>query len=301
MPSVVSEEAAELSAGFGQLLDGRLRAAAVGDEYFAADHRPLWDAIASGGWLDLAVPERDGGAGLPLRDLTAVAQAWGRHLIPLPFTPTLLLRALPQVRNSVAAADPLSLAVPAPRRGLLVPMPAAAGLRYVGFQEDRVAPALIALPGDLSTDEFAPSLPIGAGHVQRAAGGGADLLAGAAVLWAAEATGAAAAAFQIAFDYAGVRHAFGRRIAEFQAVKHRVADMYTSLELARTAVLWGANSVPDSGPGIRLAVELSRDVIEGAIQVMGGMGFTWEAGIHFFLRHVLAIERLTRFTRPGAD
>jgi alkylation response protein AidB-like acyl-CoA dehydrogenase len=301
MPSVVSEQAWELSAGFGQLLAGRLRGTTVGDEYFAADHQPLWNAIASGGWLDLAVPEQDGGAGLPLRDLTAVAQAWGRHLIPLPFTATLLLRSLPQVRNSAAAADPLSLGVPAARGGLLVPMAAATGLRYVGWPEGRAAPVLVAPPGDLRTDEFAPSLPIGTGHVQRAMGGDADLLAGAAVLWAAEATGAAAAAFQIAFDYAGVRHAFGRRIAEFQAVKHRVADMYTSLELARTAAAWGANSVPASGPGIRLAVELSRDVIEGAIQVMGGMGFTWEAGIHFFLRHVLAIERLTRFTRPGAD
>jgi len=122
------------------------------------------------------------------------------------------------------------------------------------------------------------------------------------VLWAAEAAGAAAAAFQLAFDYAGQRVAFGRRIAEFQAVKHRVADMYEQLELARTAALWAANTVPREYPrGVRLAVELAREVVEGAIQVMGGMGFTWEAGVHFYLRHILIIGRLTRAAGHPAE
>jgi alkylation response protein AidB-like acyl-CoA dehydrogenase len=125
------------------------------------------------------------------------------------------------------------------------------------------------------------------------------VLASIATLWAAEAVGAASAAFDAAFSYAGFRQAFGRSIAEFQAVKHRVADMYKCLELARTAVLWAANSPDAPQRGVRLALELSREIIEGAIQIEGGIGFTWEAGIHFYLRHVIALDRLVQGAVPS--
>ena len=70
--------------------------------------------------------------------------------------------------------------------------------------------------------------------------------------------------------------------------------------LATVVIFLIANTVPgDYERGVRLAVALAREVVEGAIQVMGGMGFTWEAGIHFYLRHILAVERLTRRAGPA--
>jgi len=318
MPSVVTEQSSEVAAAFAELLQRQLRGSVLGDDYFRADRSGLWTVIADGGWLDLAVPAADGGAGLTLTDLTAVAEAWGRHLIPLPLTPTLVLRGIPQLRAAAGTADMLTAAVPG--RGVqLVPLPGLGEVRYAAWPEPETArepeagpepgarpqkqegPELANLPPGLAADEFAPSLRLG--QAQGLSGiADADVRAQLAVLWAAEAAGAAAAAFQLAFDYAGQRVAFGRRIAEFQAVKHRVADMYEQLELARTAALWAANTVPREYPrGVRLAVELAREVVEGAIQVMGGMGFTWEAGVHFYLRHILIIGRLTRAAGHPAE
>jgi alkylation response protein AidB-like acyl-CoA dehydrogenase len=298
MPSVVTDQAWELAAAFAGMLARELRGSVVTDDYFRADRTALWTAIADGGWLDLAVPEA--GSALTLPDLTAFAEAWGRRLIPLPLTPSLVLRGIPAIRAAAGPADLLTTGVPG-GGAWLVPLPGRSA-RYVTWPAADglvIGEAVLSdLPTALVTDDFAPSLPLGIARADRGAGG--DVQARLSVLWAAEAVGASAAAFHVAFDYAGVRVAFGRRIAEFQAVKHRVADMYERLELARTAVLWAANTVPgDYERGVRLAVALAREVVEGAIQVMGGMGFTWEAGIHFYLRHVLAVERLTRQAGPA--
>jgi alkylation response protein AidB-like acyl-CoA dehydrogenase len=302
MPSVVTDQAWELAAAFADMLARELRGSVVADDYFRADRTALWTAIADGGWLDLTVP--DAGSALTLPDLTAFAEAWGRRLIPLPLTPALVLRGIPAIRAAAGPADLLTTGVPG-GGAWLVPLPGRSA-RYVTWPAADglvIGEAVLSdLPAALVTDDFAPSLPLGIADADQGAdqGAGGEVHARLSVLWAAEAVGASAAAFQVAFDYAGVRVAFGRRIAEFQAVKHRVADMYERLELARTAVLWAANTVPgDYERGVRLAVALAREVVEGAIQVMGGMGFTWEAGIHFYLRHILAVERLTRRAGPA--
>jgi alkylation response protein AidB-like acyl-CoA dehydrogenase len=305
MPNVVAQDSLELAEAFGELLRRQLRGAVLSDDYFTADYSALWAVIVDGGWLDLAVPAADGGAGLTLPDLTAVAEAWGRHLIPLPFIPTLVLRRLPGLRAAASPADMLTTALPQAGAELLVPWPGAGTARYAAWPEPgsgsgSTGPVLTGLPAILGRDSFAPSLPLGVAPGPYGIPN-TDVLARLTVLWGAESVGAAAGAFQVAFGYAGQRVAFGRKIAEFQAVKHRMADMYQRLELARTAALWAANSAPaDCARGTRLAVGFSREVVEGAVQVMGGMGFTWEAGVHFYLRHILAVGRLTA-TRRQAD
>lgn len=279
----MSRGATELSWGFIELLNRGLRGTVVDDEYFAADHGALWSAIVAGGWLDLAVPEADGGAGLSLPDMLAFAEAWGRRLVPLPLTPTWVLRGEPALSKAAEPGDMLVAAV----SGGLIPLPRIGHARCATHDA-----SLADVPLDLHLDEFAPSLLLGQSELPSSS---ESRVAQMETLWAAEAVGAAAGAFQVAFDYAGERVAFGQAIAEFQAVKHRVADMYERLELARTAALWAANTAPDDHHrGVRLAVSLAREVVEGAIQVMGGIGFTWEAGVHFYLRHILAVGRLTR-------
>lgn len=300
MPIIATGQARELATAFAQLLDGQLRQSVLGDEYFTVGRGRLWDAIAEGGWLDLAVAEDDGGAGLPVKDLTAVAEAWGRRLVPLPFTCTMMLRAIPAVRYRVDAAARLTLSAPGTSGDRLVPLYGGDEVCHISWGSG-AEPEPDALPPGLETDLFAPSLPIGVGGALRPGQSDPAVLASIATLWAAEAVGAAAAAFDAAFSYADFRQAFGRRIAEFQAVKHRIADMYKCLELARTAVLWAANTPQAPHRGVRLALELSREIIEGAIQIEGGIGFTWEAGIHFYLRHVLALDRLTQCAAKASD
>lgn len=300
MAVIATGQARELTTAFGQLLDGELRHSVLGDEYFSAGHDRLWDAIARGGWLDLAVTQDEGGAGLEVKDLAVVAEAWGRRIVPLPFTCTMMLRAIPAVRDRTTGADRLTLSVPGTGGARLVPMCDDEKIRHLSWGPG-AEPELDAVPPGLQTDLFAPSLPIGVGRVLRTGPDDPAVLASVATLWAAEAVGAAGAAFDAAFGYAGFRQAFGRRIAEFQAVKHRIADMYKCLELARTAVLWAANTPGASQRGVRLALDLSKEVIEGAIQIEGGIGFTWDAGIHFYLRHVLALDRLSQSAGQAPD
>jgi hypothetical protein len=242
MPSVVTEQAWELAAGFADMLARELRGSVISDDYFRADRTALWIAVARGGWLDLAVPQADGG--LTLADLTAVAEAWGRRLIPLPLTPALALRGVPAIAAAAGPAEMLTTSVAAGGTGL-VPLPGRGTARLVSWSSAAGLaagdPVLSDLPPGLATDDFAPSLPLataGAGQ-----GAGSEVQARLAVLWASEAVGASAAAFQTAFDYAGVRVAFGRRIAEFQAVKHLVADMYERLTRPPGAIVGGGPAI----------------------------------------------------------
>jgi alkylation response protein AidB-like acyl-CoA dehydrogenase len=121
----------------------------------------------------------------------------------------------------------------------------------------------------------------------------------AAVLLGAEATGAAAWCVTTAAEYAKVREQFGRPIGQFQGVKHKAARMLIALEQARAAVWDAARAVQDGGQtgfatGVAAviapdaAVQTARD----CIQILGGIGFTWEHDAHIHLRRVLSVRAL---------
>lgn len=101
---------------------------------------------------------------------------------------------------------------------------------------------------------------------------------------------------RVTVAYAKTRHQFGRAIAGFQAVSHMIADMYASTELARSAVATLADA--DDGPEADAMVSsyaitvpaIARQVCETAIQVHGGMGFTWEYGLHLYYRRALQAQ-----------
>jgi alkylation response protein AidB-like acyl-CoA dehydrogenase len=114
-----------------------------------------------------------------------------------------------------------------------------------------------------------------------------------AVLTAALQVGLATRLTELAVDYAKAREQFGRTIGSFQAVKHLCADMFVRAELARVAVHAAAVTLDDeqSGEGARavagaklLADEAAVTNGRSAVQVHGGMGFTWEVPVHFFLK-----------------
>ncbi|AFC54386.1 MULTISPECIES: acyl-CoA dehydrogenase family protein [Mycobacterium] len=115
----------------------------------------------------------------------------------------------------------------------------------------------------------------------------------AALAVAADSVGVAARALAMAVQWAGERHQFGRAIGSFQAVSHRCADMLVALEGARSQVLAAAEvDLEKSGylADLAAAAALDAGVIatEGALQIHGGIGFTWEYPIHLLLRRAQA-------------
>jgi alkylation response protein AidB-like acyl-CoA dehydrogenase len=109
---------------------------------------------------------------------------------------------------------------------------------------------------------------------------------------AAESTGLAQRALEMSVAYAKDRHQFGRPIGAYQAVSHRCAQMLLETENARSAVYgaaWAADAEPESLPlAASMAKAYASDtgwrVPDQAIQVHGGIGFTWEHDLHFFLK-----------------
>jgi hypothetical protein len=113
-----------------------------------------------------------------------------------------------------------------------------------------------------------------------------------AVIWAAEAVGAAQRLLSLSVAYAKERKQFDKPIGSFQVVKHRLADMHSLTEYAHSAVIWGSMDTPNASRAALYALDSSISVAEGSIQVHGGMGFTWEMGLHFYMRNMLARRKL---------
>jgi len=121
----------------------------------------------------------------------------------------------------------------------------------------------------------------------------------AVTLLAAEAAGVAGWCLETASEHARVRHQFGRPIGSFQAVKHRCADMLVAVEQARAAA-WDAAVAAADPEQLRVAAAIAGAIAPQAavtcakdcIQLLGGIGFTWEHDAHMFLRRATATRQL---------
>jgi alkylation response protein AidB-like acyl-CoA dehydrogenase len=159
-----------------------------------------------------------------------------------------------------------------------------------------------------------PALFLGGGDVA------ADLLDRVATVAAAEMLGAAGRVLEMTVDYAKDRVQFGRPIGSFQAVKHRCADMLVDVEGMRSATYYAAWAVGAADPDAAAAASVAkvwgsdaaRRVMASALQVHGGIGFTWEHDLHLFLKRsqldqtsfgdaAVHRERLARLLRPRAE
>jgi alkylation response protein AidB-like acyl-CoA dehydrogenase len=111
-------------------------------------------------------------------------------------------------------------------------------------------------------------------------------------------TGISTRMLDTAVEYAKSRHQFGQPIGAFQAIKHRCADMAVALESARSTsyyAFWAiSGDAPDSARAASMAKsccgESARSICNETIQIHGGMGFTWELGLHRFLRRARGLE-----------
>ncbi|MGE5565036.1 MAG: acyl-CoA dehydrogenase family protein [Parcubacteria group bacterium] len=114
----------------------------------------------------------------------------------------------------------------------------------------------------------------------------------AAVLLAFEQVGGADRCLEMAKEYALGRYAFGRVIAGYQAIKHKLADMYVKNEVARSNAYYGAWALNTNAPELPVAASAARIAGSEAywfaskenIQTHGGMGFTWDVDAHLFYR-----------------
>lgn len=114
----------------------------------------------------------------------------------------------------------------------------------------------------------------------------------AAVLIAFEQVGGADRCLEMAKEYALGRYAFGRVIAGYQAIKHKLADMYVKNEVARSNAYYGAWALNTNAPELPIAASAARIAGSEAywfaskesIQTHGGMGFTWDVDAHLYYR-----------------
>jgi len=119
-----------------------------------------------------------------------------------------------------------------------------------------------------------------------------DIFNRAAVLFSFEQVGGAQVSLDEAKKYSLERFAFGRQIGSFQALKHKMADMYVKIELARSNAYYGAwalstdsNELPVAAAGARVSASDAYNYSsQENIQIHGGVGFTWEYDCHLFYR-----------------
>ncbi|MFI6053515.1 acyl-CoA dehydrogenase [Streptomyces violascens] len=297
----------------------------------AAGSRPLfWDGLAEQGLLGIHLGEEFGGGGLP--ELAVVLEEAGWGLLPGPYLPgvlaaELLRRAgrheglvadIAEGRRTAAVAlgagtltavgceggwllDGTAPPVLAAGQAELVVLAAKAHHRTLWLAVDAEA---LHIRTHASTDPTRPTAEVRAEGVTVAASRVLDVDSAlvrdlAALLFAAESCGTAARALEIAADHAKVREQFGRPIGRFQAVKHLCADMLVRVEQAR-ALVWDAARAMDEPAEVRgLAASLAATAVDAAcscakdcIQILGGIGFTWEHDAHLYLRRALVARQL---------
>jgi hypothetical protein len=282
----LSEVGVEAAAAFRDML-----ARSVGGSPVAVyvEERPLaWDTLRQGGWDLLGAAEGDGGGGATLRDLAEVGRVWGWAIAPAPLVPTILAK-----RWSSAARQydgPVTVAVRTRASGerSVAPFAAEEGVRIL---VDTDGGGTLTDPTEAEADFYAPSLRLA--ECRDATAVPPEMARELMTVWAAEASGCAARMLHDAVAYAKERQQFGQPIGRFQAIKHQLANAHMLTEQAETAVILASQEAGRAPAATRFAFDASLKVIETAIQVHGGLGFTWEMGLHMYLRHVSALRELS--------
>lgn len=176
--------------------------------------------------------------------------------------------------------------------GLFVCDPAAAGVTIA-------ARALVDPTSRMSSLDFHQvALPGDALLGQADGGAAAYAMRTAAAAAAAQLTGIAGRSLAMTLDYAKQRKQFGRAIGSFQAIKHKLADMMVSYETSRSGVYYAHWALAQQDPGQAQAVsmakayasDMARAVVNESVHIHGGIGFTWEYDLHFFLKRAKVLE-----------
>lgn len=294
-----------MMAGFSEFHD-ELRS--VARDLLGKDRALDWAALVEAGWVGLEVPEEFGGAGATFEETAIICEEMGRAA-----------SATSYLGSAVLAVGALNALQPSDVRDQLLRDIASGSARVaVAFEPlefvpdaedaDRVLvitdgglaePAVTVTPR-LVVDETRRLATVSPterdGDVLCFAGDSAAIIARlrdrAAVAIACDSLGLSEAMLSATVDYAKVRQQFGRPIGSFQAVKHACADMLVSISVSRRLVAAAvrAVAVDDPDAGVATAMAKSRacaaavDIAGKAMQLHGGIGYTWESGVHVYLK-----------------
>jgi alkylation response protein AidB-like acyl-CoA dehydrogenase len=289
-----------------ELLAERFKPERVRELAEAGDYdETAWKELSELGWPGIFVAEDHGGQGLGTVELVILMEELGYALAPLPFLSNaaagLVLEAagsdeqkerwLPGIASGEARG---TVGIVKDGEAKLVPDADSASVILLLGHDG----ATIVEPGQA---EIEPVATMDATRrFSRVRAGEGDPLEGdripgisrAAVAVAAELTGVAQRAMEMAVDYARERKQFGRPIGSYQAVSHRCAQMLLETEGARSGsyyAAWAADAEPETLPlAACMAKAYASDagwrVCTSSLQVHGGIGFTWEHDLHFLLK-----------------
>jgi alkylation response protein AidB-like acyl-CoA dehydrogenase len=279
----------------------------------------IWQEICELGWPGIAIGEEHGGQGLGMEELVILCEELGYACAPVPFLSNAAAglvieqggsdeqrsRWLPGIASGEARG---AVALDQEDPALVADADGAAMLLIPGDDGGRLVD-----PGD-ATIEPLQLIDSTRSYSHVSASGGEPLpeetgMYRPIVALAAELTGVAQRAMDMAVQYAKEREQFGRPIGSYQAVSHRCAAMLYDVEEARSLTYyaaWTAGSEPESLP---LAANMAKarasdaawSVTASALQVHGGIGFTWEHDLHFLLKRAKVGGQLLGSARQNRE
>ena len=268
-----------------------VRRAAEGGGYDAA----LWRELTELGWPGIAVAEEHGGQGLGAVELAVLLEELGYACAATPlFSSAVVAAAIQAAGTSEQQARWLPALASGEQTG-------GVGTRAL-TADARGAAVLLLLDGDRATlvegadvtelrtiDETRAYARVTGGDSEPLGDAAADIVRAAL---AAEVVGVAQRALDMTLAYVKERKQFGTPVGAFQAVGHRCAQMLLHTESARSTAYfaaWAVNADPERLPeaaalAAAAAADGGREVTASAIQAHGGIGFTWEADVHWLYK-----------------
>jgi alkylation response protein AidB-like acyl-CoA dehydrogenase len=276
----------------------------------------LWRELCELGWPGIAVAEQLGGQGLGRVELSILCEELGRAVAPVPFLPSVLAATVIEAAGSAeqrerwrapAASGEITGALGVANRGTAELVIGAADAAVIVLVDADRRARLIASP-QAAVDAVAsidPTRPAARVRVSEDTGEtlGGDVPAGVdrgLVSVSSELVGVCDRALEMTIAYVKERRQFGVPVGSYQAVSHRCAQMLLDTEKARSTAAfaaWTAGSDPGrlaeaAAMAKAAASDAGREVTASAIQAHGGIGFTWEADVHWLYKRAQVDTRL---------
>jgi alkylation response protein AidB-like acyl-CoA dehydrogenase len=266
----------------------------------------LWHELCGLGWPGIAISEEYGGQGLGTIELSILCEELGRSLAPVPFLPSVMAAAViehgssPEQRErwlpGLASGETVGALGAAVDGTAELVISGADAQVIVLVEDDGSARVLSSAEADVtplaSIDPTRSAACVSAGDEGEVLPDGCAGLGRALVAVSSELVGVCDRALAMTVEYVKERKQFGVPVGAYQAVSHRCAQMLLDTEKARSTTAfaaWTADADPEqlaeaAAMAKAAASDAGREVTASAIQAHGGIGFTWEADIHWLYK-----------------
>ncbi len=269
--------------------------------------KALWSELCELGWPGIAISEQYGGQGLGRIELSILCEELGRSVAPVPFLPSVMAATLIEQAGSPeqrerwlpglasgemigalgAGADGIGeLVISGAEAQVIVLVEDDGSARILDAAQAQVSP-FTAIDPTRSAARVSDSHDAGEQLPEGCAGLGRALVA-----TSSELVGVCDRALHMTLEFVKDRKQFGVPVGSYQAVSHRCAQMLLDTEKARSMTAfaaWTADSDPErlaeaAAMAKAAASDAGREVTAGAIQMHGGIGFTWEGDVHWLYK-----------------